>query len=249
MPTQPEGEHPYRTAQATTLNPILHLRYSCLTAFWEGALLILSLGGTVVCYGVLSAFAYSNVLEWSKYREKYPLESLETRLTYEHEAIHFTNRDNDGRWSLSQQVKPVNGRLETIEEQYDWRPGVAGLLPGAGGRRLRSLAQIHKSNVQLFIESPGFGVFRGFPPPSPYWLDPDPDDKRVDSDRDSKTFKPRLAPTTFLQMHDQSVFDFANPADFGYVRGYLERIFEKSGCFLDLFRIFELRLSVVGVGS
>ncbi len=37
MPTQPEGEHPHRTAQATTLNPILHLRYSCLTAFWEGA--------------------------------------------------------------------------------------------------------------------------------------------------------------------------------------------------------------------
>ncbi len=33
-----EGEHPHRTAQATTLNPILHLRYSCLTAFWEGAL-------------------------------------------------------------------------------------------------------------------------------------------------------------------------------------------------------------------
>ena len=32
-----EGEHPHRTAQATTLNPILHLRYSCLTAFWEGA--------------------------------------------------------------------------------------------------------------------------------------------------------------------------------------------------------------------
>jgi hypothetical protein len=68
--------------------------------------------------------------------------------------------------------------------------------------------------------SPGFGVIRGLGRPLPSWLEPDPDLKQVFSDlsKDYKTGNPRNAPSTLLQMHDQDVFDFANPADFGYVQ-------------------------------
>jgi hypothetical protein len=111
-------------------------------------------------------------------------------------------------------------RLAQLEERYehetnDW----------LSQRRANSLRALHEDTVQIFVDQPGFGVTRmggmkmwllrrmrqeapiaqpGAPSPSP-WVSP-PDQKQ------------QAATDGLRSLHEASVLDFANPANFGFFK-------------------------------
>jgi hypothetical protein len=188
--------------------------------------LLPSLVATLGAYSVLSAFAFRDVSEWVKLRDRYPLESLEERLAYEKEPTRHFARYGDETLNSIEREQERDKRLESLETQL--KPDIWAL------RRTRSLEHLHSSYVHLFISSEGFGYIRMLTAPSRYSLatnGPEGPEMQPDSTSFSEIdFNPpssiayadsprsNLNRNALLTMHDNNVVDFVNTVGFGYIR-------------------------------
>jgi hypothetical protein len=138
-------------------------------------------------------------------RDRYPYASLAPRLAYEARPRSVPTR-----------TEADTGRLEGLER----------LLEGWGnGNRPASLAMIHGSAVQLFIDSPGFGPGRRLGPtpgraaekeypPIPF----DQEERASDpTDNPAESSPPLTPPQYALDSHSNGLVDFVNVPGFGHV--------------------------------
>jgi hypothetical protein len=183
---------------------------------------------TVGTYAFLiSTFTVPHLQKVQQLQEKYPLESLEPRLAYEAHAAAVTVRDK------STATPEALQRLEQFEKKLD------DSVRWNGPRH--PLERIHRSQVQHFVDSPGFGVGRMMrnrveeprrnpersEDPIPLPLADYEDPAWVAEYRDPWT--PTEAPvaqvperSAFQGTHFAGVFDFVNREGFGYVRSRRE---------------------------
>jgi hypothetical protein len=168
--------------------------------------LALSGGATVVAYGIAGFWALESQREYARLRDRYPYESMEARLP---------EPKPDPRQAPLAPDEAL--RLTRMEEEIDQR-----MHPF----RSQALRMLHEQTVNLFVNSPGFGLARMFRPAEwslanrvsgPVPVQPG---ARVawawspgDIDRPSATDE------SFLRwIVDDSVIDFVNPQGFGYVK-------------------------------
>jgi hypothetical protein len=144
-----------------TLNsPFLFLQFLTLLAIGltcrfalarEKSFLLSGSVASVVALGVLGVLWQNR---WAPLRERYPIESLATRLAYEkrHAETHAEATIDAGLAIPSQ-------ALVALDEFYERSSASWGAR-----RRTQALQLVHASQVAQFIESEGFGVGRGMRP-------------------------------------------------------------------------------------
>jgi hypothetical protein len=223
-------------------------------------------GCTVVAYGSVAAVALREPLERMRQREAFPFESLSSRLAYEtnrsstarteepYAASEFLAADSTAQSfqadepghldRLTDSATPteqlrqassrpsaalmeLEDRLEAEEPRIPWR-----------GNRARALEQIHESQLDYFINSPGFGVSRMMPRspvqdadiapatsirldrPDPIDLDATQPDELAGAARPDTENPPAdpPPPNRLRRLHLDSTVDFVNAKGWGYVR-------------------------------
>jgi hypothetical protein len=164
-----------------------------------------SLASVGFSLAVASALGGIYVYRCLDLRDRYPYVSLAPRLAYEARPRSVPVGTDAGA-----------RRLEGLER----------LLDGWGSEnRPASLAMIHGSAVQLFIDSPGFGPGRRLTaspgraaekeyPPIPF----DPETRASDPRDDSAESSPPLTPPQYARdSHSNGLVDFVNLPGFGHV--------------------------------
>ncbi len=175
--------------------------------------------GTVVVSFVLLGWVVGvpEVQRWQELKDKYPLESMDERLSYE-------TRPRPVRQSGAGAAEPQ--RLVTLEAALNdvqtrkWE-----------NRRIRSLERLHAGTVTQFIESPGFGVSRALNAPRPIFLDhsdfggrdqfpqdPIPQPSWFSWSDDLSQGETRSPDESESKAHLDNVVDFLSPLEFGFVR-------------------------------
>jgi hypothetical protein len=186
----------------------------CLWARAGGrSFLVCSLGGAVLAYGVFGGLAAWEIRGLVR---RYPMESLDQRLAYE--------RRGAGRGlPAGGEASGTEARLVRIEEELDFSRQNAG-----HHYRNYALEMLHEDRVQRFVNSPGFGVFRGTYVTSRAVLElpevpplPQPEDEfdypvtqQGPAGADGKDVPAEKLAT----LHEQGLLDFAGPLGFGYAR-------------------------------
>lgn len=166
---------------------------------------------TVLCYVHIS---WAPIKEQRELLAKYPLQSLEDRLTYE--TAH--ERKSEEKYALNEEAQESMDRLSER---------------GGYSYRRRMLYKLHEKQVELFIDSPGFGYLRRIRPdeqsiklpaptkiplssPNTEWISTEawaPKEGNVDLVPIEKATRQEL-----LNMHEMSFMQFANEDRSGYVR-------------------------------
>jgi hypothetical protein len=179
--------------------------------------LVCSLSATVLGYGVVGG---RTALEIRDLARRYPLESVAERLAYERQEA---NRDHGGGGRPGDKVeKAAEVRLGRLEEeldtaQHDYRTHVRNWV----------LKVLHEDHVQRFVNSPGFGVYRGtYFTTYPIELPEAPPVPQPSEELDYTAIQPGQAGSQgggapaeqLATLHDKGLLDFANPLGFGYVR-------------------------------
>jgi hypothetical protein len=186
----------------------------CLTTLvWRAtrrapsSFLALSCGATLVAYGLCGIMVIESERSYARLRARYPYESLEGRLPMPGPNLGDTP------------VRPAAlQRLSRLEEEFS--------LHENGSRELQ-LRMLHEHAVDLFINSPGFGVARMFYPTEaglsaglqrgPVPLQPGPRFTSPwspgESGRESAGDEAPIG-----RMLEESIVDFVNPGGFGYVK-------------------------------
>ncbi len=173
----------------------------------RGRFLRLSLGVTLVAFGLATLLALDDARRYERLRAAYPFESMEGRVP--------APRPESRAKSLSPDAL---SRLDDLER-----------VGGSGGLRSWRLQRLHAAAVDLFINSYGFGVGRlGIGNPTEANLTADPQkgsDPRQPGPRPSPARSPgewtsltAEAEAPLFALHRQGLFDFVNPASFGYVK-------------------------------
>lgn len=164
------------------------------------------------CAATLTVYAVVGVIAWqdtTHLQEEFAYISLEGRLPspakpHSAEAMPSTTGD----------------RLNQLEDRYEKENS-----SWSGQRRTDILRALHENTVEVFVDQPGFGVTRmggmtrwlltgahqrqpipqpGIPSPSPWVSTPDQSQK--------------AATNGLRSLHEASVLDFANPANFGFIK-------------------------------
>jgi hypothetical protein len=146
----------------------------------------------------------------------YPEESIDERLAYE--ADMFKKNGDQEPTILSEQARE---RSQFDIDRWD-------------GRRIGTLSRLHDNAVQLFVESPGFGVerMRGSSPASVLKAEPirlaeplalpqsSPEgySPPLTAEDTHLSGNPPFAEKAIQSLHTSSLDDFLNPLGFGYVR-------------------------------
>ncbi len=167
----------------------------------------LSIGATLIAYGLSGFLVYQSDREYARLRALYPYESMESRLPISQavpDGVPLTTASSE--------------RLDRLEgwAPYHW-----------SSYREFQLERLHEQTVSLFINSPGFGVTRMMYPSEsglavnrrrdPVPLQP--------GSRFASTWSPgelgRLADDDEAPLDgllDASILDFVNPRGFGYFK-------------------------------
>jgi hypothetical protein len=163
---------------------------------------------TLIAYTVPTGVALQSHEKWAELREQYPYESLENRLPTR---------------SAGNAAQPKNEvRLQDLEKKV--------FLESLG--RANPLRQLHEMSVNSFVNSPGFGVTRGYSPSMQQLkrsLQKSLPDRAPVQQPDylcpfippSNNLISKLGfwnPDTMLSLHDDGVLDFVNTNGFGYVK-------------------------------
>jgi hypothetical protein len=167
----------------------------------------LSIGATLVAYGLSGIMVFQSERTYASLRARYPYESMEVRLP-------------------SPRALPVRTDLLPVADQRLSR--LEGEISDhADGFREHQLRTLHEHSVLLFIESPGFGVTRMLHP-SEYGLTVNLRREPVPlqpGSRSTAMWSPsemgRLPvedETSLGRMVEDSILDFANPRGFGYFK-------------------------------
>ncbi len=164
-----------------------------------------SLASAVIAFGATTWLAVSSLQNYSHLREEFPYESLESRLP----------EPPDGR--PSPVIPPDTARrLDKFESD----------LPGWSARTVR-LRMLHEGNVQLFVNSPGFGVMRQSNRPSreglTYGMEQYavPQPRKVAASAGSlaeNAWNPQDGDKVLQGLHEKGVTDFVNPLGFGHFK-------------------------------
>lgn len=194
--------------------------YCHVRAIRPNRFLAYSTMATLLAYGGSYLYLNSNLHETTRARNRYPLESLSARLSYEsipERQLRRARPANFDALPASQHLTFVEDRLQ--HESYPYR---------GTGVRTRTLQWLHEETVHQFVESPGFGVGRGVTVPSLGSLDAVAKISPITQPEDEYTpGKSSLAPMNrrtleltqpFGQLHLNSITDFLHPRGYGYVR-------------------------------
>jgi hypothetical protein len=204
---------------ATFLPPValLYLFLLVLLLRWDAhsnrrwLFLPLSCVATVVAFGIPGLFVWAGQLEFFHLRRQFPYESMEERVPAPRPAF------------LGKQFpKATAERLNQLEEFYQEEP--RELL------RVRYLRKLHEEKVNLFTESPGFGMTRMFRFDRPseagikYGLRPEnhvpePVPRAFSAISASEIrWDLRDGEEDLIWVHRQGVRDFVNVEGFGFIR-------------------------------
>lgn len=187
-------------------------------------------GGTVFAYLVLAGWRIYDLRDIIWLRERYPLEAISERLTYEQRAL---SKDK----SEQPLAEPTASRLSKFEDLLsDTHRGV--YQDSSALTILKSLEDLHGSYLGHFVRSPGSGVGRMFsrdkyrnllfqptdesqPPtlPPPAYDDPVHEKDFRDPWMNGKP-SPGSAPgrDELGKFHLDGLVDFVNSGNFGYIR-------------------------------
>lgn len=169
----------------------------------------LSLGATLIAYGLSGILVFQSEREYSRLRAIFPYESMESRLPIP-QAV-------PGGVPL---VPASSERLDRLEQKSEFRHFLSSY-------RTRQLESLHEHTVSLFINSPGFGVARMWYPSASglaakRWRDPVP---AQPGSRFASAWSPgdlgRLDDADRVPlggMLEASILDFVNPEGFGYFK-------------------------------
>ena len=164
----------------------------------------LSLGATLIAFGIPTVMAIQNERDYARLRVRYPFESMEDRLPTPKPSSRETPPTPAPLSRLSQPEEQLGGRLRSLR-----------------------LKRLHEDAVGLFVRSFGFGVGRMVPTyPSesnlvfgepPNILQPGP---RIVLERSPGewTLAPIGGGTSLGRFHEAGVVDFADPREFGYFK-------------------------------
>jgi hypothetical protein len=179
----------------------------CLSRRRRWLFLPISASALVITFTLAGSSALREQQEYARLRSMFPYESMEDRLPTPRSIY----------------------RLEPVPEKTAQRLKLSeGLLTGNSGT-LRSylLEELHEKATELFINSPGFGVTRMYPPTERALTSGLLPDNHVPQPL-SRFSSPRLfenakwelttAEDDFSMIHSESVFEFANPRDFGFIK-------------------------------
>jgi hypothetical protein len=161
-----------------------------------------TLTATVFAYGIGSLFAFSQLGELTRLRERYPFVSLRERLP---EA-----RGADAREPLP---AAADSRVTALEEQFRDSSDCSFYLQS-----------LHRDTVQLFVSSPGFGVARTFRPSQSLLeslekrVGPIPQPVPRASPSGPVPAPTPAAEADLYQLHQLSIVDFSNFQQWGYLR-------------------------------
>jgi hypothetical protein len=195
-----------------------------LRVFYAWALI-----ATLLSYAAGMYVAYERI---RREERQYPLESMAERLSYEGRRAASARR---GGWAPEGLPSAETlARLESVEK--DVKEGDLADPRGWPENRQRALRAIHEAKVDEFVNSPGFGVTRGYrsgmfvQPPQEFVvpLDP-PDPATVEvSAGNTRTLSEALRAEAKDQLdrlleggwglHRKAIVDFSNPVGFGYVK-------------------------------
>ncbi|HXT58425.1 MAG TPA: hypothetical protein VN699_07315 [Pirellulales bacterium] len=193
----------------------------CLAAKARITTFVMWSAGTAIL--IMLSLGLHSQLGWAEARRQYPLEPIAARLAHEakREAEPMASRDAPRDETIEQHDATM---LDALEEDV-WK--------SYSSRRARALAYAHRSQVQQFIDSQGFGWGR-MPRPTPYDL-PRTETRNAryagirpesapssDSEPARQTFAP-MAPReetalNLVPLHRESLVDFVNPRGFGWVK-------------------------------
>ncbi len=190
----------------------------------------------LVATGAIFWHGASEVATWQGYDEKFPLESLSTRLAYERPPVVGTDDRATGNpiiqtasdAPVNNHSSVANNELENLESIYrsqEWSDQVFA--------RRGALEHAHLSQVEKFINSPGFGAFRMAPPnrsllddselqsyPAPIALDSQASDASAATETQQADLSAASADRqkALQPLNVQAQVDFANPLGYGYVQ-------------------------------
>lgn len=202
--------------------------------FLQGAL-----AATAASYAVvIASWTVPYLLKARQLRAAYPLESLADRLAYE--SKHASPGTHSAQ-TLASEPSPRQpaqlDELDYIEEELRYNEIFTIPRGYRAEDRSRSLAEIHKSYVAQFINSPGFGLGRMLRQPDHGYIPledtgpvplppPISEDRSAAGENDDPSPLPRKAAhRAFLtefgdqlwDLHEISYFHFINVIGFGYV--------------------------------
>ncbi|HWB13650.1 MAG TPA: hypothetical protein VG826_30775 [Pirellulales bacterium] len=167
--------------------------------------------------GILGIAGWAGVRSWHGLKNRYPFESMSSRLAYEESHSRLAGLDSP---------TPSESTRYRLKKAGEWNSWSA---------RNHALELVHASYVEQFIASPGFGVGRMIRP-APYHIEsgdrradtvypldlpPDLDGSSEDAEDVSVEREPRLS-AKFLgllnALHNDARHDFLSPDGFGYFR-------------------------------
>jgi hypothetical protein len=173
----------------------------------RGAFLPLSLGATLVAYGLAGMLVYRVEREYERLRARYPYESLEGRL-----PISTSTKSPISLGSASA------GRLSRLEQD---------LQHPMNSWRTSRLRLLHEAIVDQFVSSPGFGVARVVRPAEwnlKPWRSEDPAPLQPGTGFSAPWSPGAFQPVPHEQtdildlLLDRSILGFVNLEGFGYVK-------------------------------
>jgi hypothetical protein len=190
----------------------------CLLAKGGGrSFLVCSLSATVLSYGLIGGKSAWEIRDLAR---RYPLESMAGRLAYERRG---PNRDYGGEARGGEGVEKGAGvRLAQREEELDTAQHHFRVA-----FRNRVLKVLHEDRVQRFVNSPGFGVYRGtyfttynleLPAVPPVPQPAEEFDYPATQPGQAGVRSGDVPVDELATLHDKGLLDFANPLGFGYVR-------------------------------
>lgn len=159
----------------------------------------------VVAFGIVAWSVVKTEQQYAQLRRQFPYENMEQRLPFE----------------------PVRASRPLPVTADAWLSEIEGNLVAPPALQRLLLERLHEQSISLFINSPGFGVARTFPPTEGLLK------ARSQANAPVPQPEPRLSSGTLLddgqgdpeppgyaleQTHQDSVMDFANPMGFGYFK-------------------------------
>jgi hypothetical protein len=172
--------------------------------------LLLSTVATGAAFGISTWSALEEQRAFAQLREKFPYESMENRAPAPRHTIPVEQLPESTAQRLTQQESTLGDTTFTFRAYY--------------------LRQLHENTVGLFTSSPGFGAMRVFRirPSEEYFVSkqrpehpisqPAPRQAASPGLPNEVKWEPRARQENLYQMHLNSIFDFANPNGFGFIK-------------------------------